>query len=145
MNEAELKAQRNEEATRQEQDEVRSQKDKGNVAYRIAREIDTLTVDIKDGVIWLCDCKHTENGEDFFYITSQDVAKGLDEVLKWRDGLGRYGVPVRFRVDMFFKRHRSNNHKYIPITEFDRGYSIKVTRHATKITTARVTKGDGNG
>ena len=38
----------------------------------------------------------------------------------------------------------SNNHKYIPITEFDRGYSIKVTRGAKKITTVRVAKGDGN-
>jgi len=142
MDEAELKAERNEEATRQEQAEVKNQKDKGNVAYRIAREIDTLVVDKRDGIIWLCDCKHTENGEDVFYIDSSDVAKGLDEVLKWRDALHQL-VPVRFRVDMFFKRHRSNNHKYIPITEFDRGYSIKVTRHATKITTSRVTKGDG--
>ena len=143
MNEAEDKALRNEEATRQEQNEVRAQKDKGNVAYRIAREIDTLAVDTKDGTIWLCDCKHTENGEDVFYIDYKDVAKGLDEVLKWRDALGRYGVPVRFRVDMFFKRHRSNNHKYVPITEFDRGYTIKVTRGAKKITTVRVKKGDG--
>ena len=144
MNEAEEKALRNEEATRQEQDEVRAQKDKGNVAYRIAREIDTLSVDKRDGTIWLCDCKHTENGEDVFYIDSKDVAKGLDEVLKWRDALHQL-VPVRFRVDMFFRRHRSNNHKYIPITEFDRGYSIKVTRHANKITTAKVAKGEGNG
>jgi len=141
MDEAELKAERNEEATRQEQAEVRAQKDKGNVAYRIAREVDTLVVDKRDGIIWLCDCKHTENGEDVFYIDSSDVAKGLDEVLKWRDALHQL-VPVRFRVDMFFKRHRSNNHKYIPITEFDRGYSIKVTRHAKKITTAKV--GDGS-
>ncbi len=136
MNEAEDKALRNEEATRQEQDEVRSQKDKGNVGYRIAREIDTLTVD--NGTIWLCDCKHTENGEDVFYIDSKDVAKGLDEVLKWRKALGRDDVPIRFRIDMFFRRHRSNNHKYIPVSEFDRGYSIKVTRLAKKITTARV-------
>lgn len=143
MNEAEDRAERNEEATRQEQSEVKAQKDKGNIAYRIAREIDTLVVDNRDGIIWLCDCKHTENGDDVFYIDSKDVAKGLDEVLKWRDALGRWGVPVRFRVDMFFKRHRSNNHKYIPITEFDRGYSIKVTRGKKRITTQRVKKGDG--
>jgi len=143
MNEAEFKALRNEEATRQEQDEVRSQKDKGNVAYRIAREIDTLTIDKRDGTIWLCDCKGTENGEDVFYIDSKDIAKGLDEVLKWREALSKYGVPVRFRVDMFFKRHRSNNHKYIPITEFDRGFSIKVVRGKNKITTTKVMKGGG--
>jgi len=144
MNEAEEKAERNVESVRQEQNEVKAQKDRGNIAYRIAREIDTLVVDMRDGIIWLCDCKHTENGEDIFYIDSKDVAKGLDEVLKWRDGLGRYGVPVRFRVDMFFRRHRSHNHKYILITEFDRGYSIKVTRNKGRITTVRVTRGDGN-
>ena len=142
MNEAEFKAERNEEATRQEQDEVRSQKDKGNVAYRIAREIDTLTVDKRDGIIWLCDCKQTENGEDVFYIDSKDVAKGLDEVLKWRDALHQL-APVRFRVDIFFRRHRSNNHKYIPITEFDRGYSLKVVRGKGRITTTKVTRGEG--
>ena len=135
------KALRNEEATRQEQAEVKAQKDKGNVAYRIAREIDTLCFDKHTGIVWVTDCKSTENGEDVFYVDSKDVAKGLDEVLAIRETLGRYGVPVKFRVDMFFKRHRSNNHKYIPVTEFDRHYTIKVTRGKKKITTARV----GNG
>ena len=138
MNEAEAKAERNVESVRQEQSEVRAQKDKGNVAYRIAREIDTLCFDKHTGIVWVTDCKSTENGEDVFYVDYKDVAKGLDEVLAIRETLGRYKAPVRFRIDMFFRRHRSNNHKYIPITEFDRGYTIKVTRHAKKITTARV-------
>lgn len=142
MSQADDKALRNEEATRQEQDDVRRQKDKGNVAYRIAREIDTLTVDALTGTIWLTDCKCTANGEDMFYIEKGDVDKGLDEVLKWRAALGRLDFPIRFRVDMFFRRHRSNNHKYINITEQDRGHTIKVTRGKGRITTTRVARGN---
>ena len=141
LDEAELKALRNVESARQEQDEVRAQRDKGNLSYRIAREIDTLTVDRKDGTIWLCDCKHTENGDDVFYVDSSDIDKGLDERAKWYDAIGRFGIPIRFRVDIFFKRHRSNNRKYIVITEQDRGWSIKVTRGKGRISTVRVKRG----
>lgn len=144
MNEAEQKAERNVESVRQEQAEVAAQRKKHNLAWRIAREIDTICFDKHTGILWVTDCKSTENGEDVFYVDYKDINKGLDVVLAIQETLGRYNVPVRFRVDMFFKRHRSNNHKYIPITEFDRGYSIKITRHATKITTARVTKGNGD-
>jgi len=140
MNEAEKKAERVAESTRQEQDEVKAQRDAGNLAWRIAREIDTLCFD-KSGIIYITDCKFSD--DDVFYITSQDVAKGLDTVLAIQECVGRYGVPVRFRVDMHFRRHRSRNRKYITITELDRGYSIKVTR-AKRISTQRVGKGDGN-
>jgi hypothetical protein len=136
MTEAEEKAQRNEDSTRQEQEEVKRQRDKKNVSYRIAREIDTLTVERGTGIIWLCDCKSTDG--DMFYIENYDVQKGLDEVLKWREALGRPDVPVRFRVEIFFKGHRSNNKRYIPITEMDRGYTLKVTRGKGRITVTPV-------
>jgi len=128
MTEAEAKIERNEAATRQEQCEVRAQKAKGNVAYRIAREIDTFTGDVKEGKLWVCDCKHTENGEDTFYIESGDINKGLDEVEKWLDVVGRYGVPVGFRVEVYFRRHRSKNKKYIYVDERHRNHTIKIKR-----------------
>ena len=135
--ESEAKARRVADATRQEQNEVKDQKAKGNVSYRIAREIDTLTLDVKNGKLWLCDDKCTD-GEDTFYIAKSDIIKGLDEAKKWQKGVERYGLPVGFRVLIFFQRHRSNNHKYIPITEDDRGYTIKVTRTEKGIKTRRV-------
>lgn len=138
MNEAELKAERNKEAICQEQNEVKAQRDKGNVAYRISREIDTICFDKPTGILWVTDCKATKNGEDVFYVDSSDVNKGLDVVLGIQETLGRYGVPVQFRIDMFFRRHRSNNHKYILITECDRGHTIKIIRGKKRITTSRV-------
>ncbi len=142
MDEAEAKAIRNEDSVRQEQDEVKAQKKLGNVSYRIAREIDTLTGDKSTGIMWLCDCKGTDS--DIFYIDSSDVAKALDERLKWYEVLGRYNVPIKVRFEIHFKRHRSNNKKYINITEQDRGWSIKVNRGNGRISTSRVTKGAGN-
>lgn len=139
MSEAEAKAIRNEDSVRQEQAEVKAQKDKGNVAYRIAREIDTLCGDVSTGIFWLCDCKGTDS--DVFYLDSSDINKALDERQKWNDVLGRYGVPIKVRFEIHFKRHRSNNKKYIIITEQDRGYSLKVARGNGRITTSRVGKG----
>jgi len=140
MTEAEKKAERVAASARQEQDEVKAQRDAGNLAWRIAREIDTLCFD-DSGVIYVTDCKFSDS--DVFYIDSKDIAKGLDVVLDILRCVGRYGVPVRFRIDMHFRRHRSRNRKYILITELDRGYSIKVTR-GKRISTQRVGKGDGN-
>jgi hypothetical protein len=139
MFEADEKAQRNLDSIRQEQDEVKAQKDKGNVSYRIAREIDTFTGDTKDGIIWICDCKGTDS--DVFYFDSSDIDKALDERQKWFAVLGRYGVPIKVRFEIHFKRHRSNNKKYIVITEQDRGWSIKVARGNGRITTSRVKRG----
>jgi hypothetical protein len=138
MDEADAKAIRNEDSTRQEQNEVKRQRDMGNVSYRIAREIDTLTGDVSTGTLWLCDNKGTD--ADVFYIDSSDVNKALDERLKWYDVLGRYNVPIKVRFEIHFKRHRSNNLKYINVTEQDRGWSIKVTRGNGRISTSRVTR-----
>jgi len=136
MTEAKAKAERVDNSIRQEQDEVAEQRRRGNLAWRIAREIDTLSFD-KDGIIFITDCKFSDN--DIFYIDSNDIAKGLDTAISIQNCVDRYGVPVQFRVDMHFRRHRSRNRKYIVITEADRGYSIKVTR-AKRISTQRVSK-----
>uniref|UniRef100_A0A6M3JN66 Uncharacterized protein n=1 Tax=viral metagenome TaxID=1070528 RepID=A0A6M3JN66_9ZZZZ len=139
MSEAEAKAIRNEDSVRQEQAEVKAQKDCGNVAYRIAREIDTICGDKSTGILWLCDCKGTDS--DVFYLDSSDIAKALDERQKWNDVLGRYGVPIKVRFEIHFKRHRSHNKKYVNITEQDRGYSLKVARGNGRISTSTVGKG----
>jgi Holliday junction resolvase len=134
MTEAELKADRCRRADRQEEDEVKALRDKGYVAYRIDREIDTVA--IKDGEIWLCDCKFSDNGE--FYISKEDIAKGLDTVLEWAKSTVNK-IPIRFRIDMHFPRHKTHNRKYILVTEYDRGYSIKVARNSNgRFTTTRI-------
>ncbi len=140
MTEAEAKAERVDNSIRQEQDEVAGQRRIGNISWRIAREIDTITFD-KDGAVYVTDCKFSDN--DIFYIESGDINKGLDIVIAVQKCLGRYQVPVRFRIDMHFRRHRSKNRKYIAITELDRGYSVKVTR-GQRICTQRVRRGEVN-
>jgi hypothetical protein len=146
MSEAEDKAERNIEAVRQEQEEVRRLKDAGHVAYRIAREIDTLAVDGRDGCIYLCDCKHTENGENVFYIEESDIAKGLDERQKWLKCFRHLKEPPKiiFRVEVFFRRHRSHNRRYVYLDENDRGWSIRVTRGEQRFSLLRVKRGNGN-
>jgi len=139
MTDAEAKAMRNADSVRHEQQEVKAQRDKGNMSYRVAREVDTLTGDKHNGIFYVCDCKGTDN--DIFYLEAYDVDKILDERLGWLEVFGRYGVPVVSRFHIHFKRHRSRNKKYIIVTEDDRGCSIKVTR-GQRISTQRV--GAGN-
>lgn len=134
---AEVRAERDKRADRQEEDEVRALKDAGYIAFRIDREVDTFAA--KSGVVWLCDCKFSDNG--IFYIDSSDVAKGLDSAVALAKAL-EFKVPVGFRVDMHFPRHRSRNRHYITIRESDRGWSIRVERTVRgRFITARVKRG----
>lgn len=140
MLESELKADRDKRADRQQEDEVKALRDANYIAWLIDREIDTICA--KDGRIWLCDNKFTDNGE--FYIDSKDIAKGLDQRMALAKAL-MFKIEVGFRVDMWFPRFKSHNRRYIIFTEQDRGWSLKVTRTPTgRIQTLRVRKG-GNG
>ena len=131
------RAEQDKRADRQEEEEVRQLRKAGYVAYRVDREIDTYAS--KDGKIWLCDNKYTDN--DLFYIDYSDVAKGLDAVLAHAKSLN-FAVPIYFRVWMHFARHRSKNKKYISIREDDRGFTIKVERTSTgRFVTSRVRRG----
>ena len=135
---AEDKAERNIRADRQEQEEVAEQRGKGNLAWRLDKEVDTI-VFTHTGTVWLTDCKYSDN--DVFYADFSDVDKGLDAVRMMSKCLGRYGVPIQFRLDMHFPRHKGNNRKYIPLTEDCRHWSLKITRTAERITCLRVRKG----
>jgi len=140
MNQSELKADRDRRADRQSEDEVRQLKDAGCIAFIVDREIDTYAS--KDGKIWLCDNKFSDN--DIFYIDSSDIAKGLDYRIELAKSL-LFKVEVGFRVDMWFPRYKSHNRRYIIFTEQDRGWSMKVNRLSTgRIQTLRVKRGGNN-
>lgn len=126
-----LKAERNVRADRQEESEVKGLRDKGYMAYRVDREIDSLSA--KNGKMWVCDSKYSDN--DIFYIASTDIVKGLNEARGWFQALNGL-VPVGFRVDMHFPRHR-NKRRYIEIPEEMRGISLKVVCGAERITVSR--------
>jgi Holliday junction resolvase len=125
-----LKAERNVRADRQEEQEVKALRDKGYKAYRVDREVDSISA--KHGMMWVCDSKYSDN--DIFYIAASDVDKGLDEAAGWSKALNGL-VPVGFRVDMHFPRHR-NKRRYIEISEERRGQSIRVICGAKRITTS---------
>ena len=141
MNDSELKAQRDKRADRQSEDEVKALKDAGYIAFIVDREIDTYAS--KDGRVWLCDNKFSDN--DLFYIDSTDIAKGLDYRLELAKSM-LFKVEVGFRVDMWFPRYKSHNRRYIIFTEQDRGWSMKVSRLSSgRIQTERVKRGGNNG
>jgi hypothetical protein len=133
MLEQEARQERNERATRQEQDLVRMERAKGHLAWRIAREYDVQVIK-KDGTILLVDSKFSDNG--IFWVDSKDIIKGLDIAAKMRMMLK---VPVNFCIDMWFPRTRQlNNRRYIDVSEEDRGWSIKAWKTSKKIMTERV-------
>ncbi len=137
LSEAEARADRDRRADKQEMAEVARLRSSHHGAWGIHREFDTLA--IKDGTAWLCDNKFTDN--DVFYIDSKDIAKGLHEREKFAKAVN-FQLEVIFRFEMFFPRHKSKNRKYIIVTEADRGWSLKVTRHETgRITQLRVRRG----
>lgn len=135
-----VKGERCSRADRQEEGEVLIQRKTGAWAYRIDNKVDTIS--IRDGVIYLCDCKFSD--QDVCYIDSSDIGKGLDEAAKVRDQLNSpaiLSVVVKFRIDMYFPRVRVNNRRYINIQEEDRGWSYKVWKTDRKIMTQRVKRG----
>ncbi len=135
LEEALAKAERNERAVRQEQQLVRRENARGNLAYRIARDIDVQIIN-KSGEIILVDCKSSDNG--VFYIDSKDIIKGLDIAKRYVSMLC-HGIIVKFKVDMWFAGTKQrNNRRYIDITEEDRGWSIKCWKTPKKIMTERV-------
>ncbi len=137
LSDSELRADRDRRADRQQMAEVATLRRSHHMAWVIDREFDTIA--FKDGRVWLCDNKFTDN--DVFYIDSKDIAKGLDQRIGLAQALD-FKVEVGFRIDIHFARHRSKNRKYILFTETDRGWSLKVTRHPTgRITQLRVKKG----
>lgn len=120
---------------RQEEQLVVSEKNKGNISWRIAREIDVVVFH-KSGITSLVDCKFSDNDE--FWIESGDIIKGLD-LVKW---LINHGISARFRVDMHFPRTRKpNNRRYIDIGEEFRGWSMRCWHAEKRILTKPVRRG----
>jgi len=135
MLDAEAKIERNLKAIRQEQELVKKERAKGNLAWRIAREYDVQVIK-KNGTILLVDCKYSDNGE--FWVDYKDIIKGLDLAVQMRKMLG---ISVNFLIDMWFSTRQKNNRRYIDISEEDRGWSIKCSKTPQKIMTQRVRRG----
>lgn len=117
----EVKAEHGRRAADQERSEVKRLKADGWVAHKVSKEYDVYAS--KDGIIMLEDCKFTDN--DTFFIESKDIAKWLEQVELQAAALN-YLVPVKFRVDMYFPRHKGKNRHYVDIDESHLGKTIRV-------------------
>jgi Holliday junction resolvase len=137
MSEAERKAYLNDMSRRQEEDLVKHEQARGNLAWRVSKEYDVLVVPKCGGEMWLVDCKFGTNHE--FTIDNADIVKVssvADEMRK------RLGIAIKVRFDMWFPRTRQkNNRRYIDIHWDDLGWSIKCTKTPKKIMTQRVKRG----
>lgn len=134
MTEGEKKGERNRRSVVQEEDNVATERKRGNPSYRVAREIDVVTFS-KKGIVYLTDCKHTE--KDTMYVEARDIAKGIREVRK----LQHCGMSAVFRVDVWFCRCKRNHRKYIEIGEDYLGYGLKCTKTAKTIRVEKVQRG----
>lgn len=139
MSALELKIHRNKTSQRQEEELVRNELSRNNIAHRIAKKYDVLVI-TKGGEMWLIDCKFSDSSE--FWIEAYDIDKLLDCVAEYENKLP-IGMTIKARVDMWFPRTRKkNNRRYVDITEADRGWTVRCTKTPERISTKRVKRGD---
>lgn len=115
MEQSEIKADRNHRSQIQEQDYVKNCRDP---AFHVEDGRDTDCIVFRHGFIEIVDNKFSD--DDVFYISKDDISKGLDIVKR----LTNRNHNAKFSVDFWFPRHKLR--RIIHFDETCREYSTKV-------------------